>query len=49
MEKASEWKEEPRMREDMSLIQDRFIGYLPENALILVVGCGSGRDSLRLF
>ena len=49
MEKASEWKEEPRTREDMSLIQDRFIGYLPETALICVVGGGSGRESLRLF
>ncbi len=30
---------------DMSFCQDRFMKYLPEQALILDAGCGSGRDA----
>ncbi len=33
---------------DMSFCQDVFLKYLPEHALILDAGCGSGRDS-RIF
>lgn len=31
---------------DMSELHNKFISYLPESALILDAGCGSGRDSL---
>lgn len=31
---------------DMSELHNKFISYLPEGALILDAGCGSGRDSL---
>ena len=33
---------------DMSEALDRFIKYLPENAEVMDLGCGSGRDSLYL-
>lgn len=31
---------------DMSELHNKFISYLPEGALVLDAGCGSGRDSL---
>ena len=34
---------------DMSDVQDRFLQYLPQGALILDAGCGSGRDSLAFL